>query len=581
MADKDFSSAASVYRRLMLETHVSDLEYDDWLRGLADAQQALNKPLDAGYVYLYLHYFDRAGDCFLRAKSPLDLALCHESQKRHQQAADIYRKEGRLAHAAASYECVKQFDTALQCWEELATALDPRQQRYLALLCKLNIINCLKLLGGDERRAKRELVEALVLLEQEAEERENTSRIDDALDCYQLMIQIGLEQASFENLCEGYVNAIRILREQGRFLTALRYYAGIGEAGRKVGEHHAVATLYREAAEAANRAGLLYTTHYVKLASEAWFDVSRRNAELGLAAELSENALLAALDGYNQLDDSAAVLRCYEALAALPIAPDRQRRYLSLAETARKERRDPLGIYPPSEILRRGPRFQAIWRDDLLEWEVGDAYDALFSRAIWDLGYHDTVRRRALNLVLHVLDDREKRARSAEIEAELAHSFAYMRPKVAHRGLLRLLQSPHQEVRNAVMRAAGSMRHVLGLDLLAAGLADKDSGVSSVALSTLAEQNFPEAFDTFRRIDSAEQDLAKRRVLVQSIGKLKVFEAAEYLYRLLVSGEPAELMPVLRESLQGMLKPEWREILLARKRNESSSAQQRLAFLGN
>ena len=59
-----YAEAKRCYRDLVGQTHVIDYEYDDWLRRLAEIYNLLNRRREAGYVYLYLHYFDMARDCF-------------------------------------------------------------------------------------------------------------------------------------------------------------------------------------------------------------------------------------------------------------------------------------------------------------------------------------------------------------------------------------------------------------------------------------------------------------------------------------------------------------------------------------
>ena len=55
-----FVEAERQYRELVSQTHVIDYEYDDWLRRLAEVYRYLKRRHEAGYIYLYLHYFDLA-----------------------------------------------------------------------------------------------------------------------------------------------------------------------------------------------------------------------------------------------------------------------------------------------------------------------------------------------------------------------------------------------------------------------------------------------------------------------------------------------------------------------------------------
>ncbi|PIV99865.1 MAG: hypothetical protein COW42_09685 [Deltaproteobacteria bacterium CG17_big_fil_post_rev_8_21_14_2_50_63_7] len=580
VAAKHYQQAVPALRRLLHETYVTDFEYDDWLRGLADSHKALKQPLPAGYVYLYLHYFDMALECFKKAQSPLDLALCHESCGNFGEAATLYLRERKPVRAAVNCEKDQRPEDALAIWEGLQKSLDPDQIPYAAALVRLNWANCLKQCNEDPTKIRRALVEALVLLEAVADEREHQGLLEEALDCYHLMIQIAQEQHSFENLSEGYINAIRILQERGRLLTSLRYYAGIGEIGIAWGESHAVATLYREAAEAVQRAGTLYSSYYMKAAADAWLAVAQQNLELGVPPELSENALLAALDCFNQIDDGANVVHCYQQLSRLDLEPEKVQRYGKLAAQAATERRDALPLYPPSEILRRAPKLPPLWREDLIEWEGSDDSIALLTQVIWDLNYHDTVRRKALNLVLFYLDVRDNQGmKDKRLLLEVAKTLAHMRPKLAFRGLKNLITNEDAEVRAEVARSAGHVVHPSGLLLIEQLLEDPAADVKTAAIEALAKHGYPEAFDALKRILESHDNLAVKRQVLATMGRVRVFEAAEYLYRYIAHGHEPELNAIATQSLELLVSPDWRRILANRVQHEPESARPNLAFL--
>ncbi len=64
VAQGRYAEAERHYRELVGQTHVIDYEYDDWLRRLADIYRQLQRRRDAGFIYLYLHYFDLARESF-------------------------------------------------------------------------------------------------------------------------------------------------------------------------------------------------------------------------------------------------------------------------------------------------------------------------------------------------------------------------------------------------------------------------------------------------------------------------------------------------------------------------------------
>lgn len=576
-----YREAIPALRRLLHETYVTDFEYDDWLRALADCQKSIGEPLPAGYIYLYLHYFDMALTCFEEANSPLDLALCHESRGSYKEAARLYLAEHKLVRGAVNLENLGQHDKAQPVWERLLSSMDPEHEPYAYALAQLNWVHCIKAQGETGPPMRKGLIEALTLLEGLADEREQSGMIDEALDCYHLMVQIGLEQRAFENLSEGYINAIRLLQERGRMLTALRYYAGIGETGTLWGESHAVATLYREAAEAVTRAGMLYGGYYLRQAAEAWVQVAHHNIELGAPAELTENALLAALDCFNQLNDDANVFRSYEMLSGLPLDENKIHRYTRLSKQASKERRIPVEVYPPSEILLRAPRIPPLWREDLLEWESGDDSITMLTQVVWDLNYHDTVRRKALNLVLFHLDVRDTEGgQDRRLLLEVARALAHMKPKVAFRGLKRLIQHSDPEIRGEAVRSAGHTSHPSGLMLIEQALDDHDATVKQAAMEALSRHGYPEAFDALKRILEAHEDQDIQKQVVTTMGKVRAFEAAEYLYRIIASGHPQHLQSQVRNSLNAILTPDWRRIFRNRVGSESDAVQGRFDFLG-
>src|SRR5260370_16623119 len=65
------AEAERVFRQLLQHTHVIDFEYDEWLKGIGEAYRAMGRTREAGYVYIYLHAFDRALELFPAQSAPL------------------------------------------------------------------------------------------------------------------------------------------------------------------------------------------------------------------------------------------------------------------------------------------------------------------------------------------------------------------------------------------------------------------------------------------------------------------------------------------------------------------------------
>ena len=78
--------------------------------------------------------------------------------------------------------------------------------------------------------------------------RDQVGELERAFDCFQILLKLGKESAQFENLAEGYVNCIRVLREDNLKFYVLQYYEDFIKLALERGELHAAATLYQEAA---------------------------------------------------------------------------------------------------------------------------------------------------------------------------------------------------------------------------------------------------------------------------------------------------------------------------------------------
>jgi tetratricopeptide (TPR) repeat protein len=586
VASRRHAEAIPLLRELLLRyTYVVDFEYDDWLRGLADSAKAVGQHVAAGYVYLYLHYFDLAYECFQNARSRVDLALCEEVRGRYEEAAWLYREEGRHVKAALNLERTGGWDRAVEAWEVARSHVRPADAPYAYALATVNLALAMNRVGPSPR--VRELfVEAIMILEGLADEWEEEGFLDEALGAYHVLCMIGQVERRFENLAEGYCNAIRLLKTLGQTYRTFRYYAAVAALGQNLGEDQAVATLHREAADFAVRTGTLYQNFYLKQAAESYLRVARRMEELGTFPELSENATLAAVDAYNQMGDLKSVEQCYWALSKLGLEPDKSARYERLAkETATMPPRA-FEVYEPSRLLRTPPELPEVWREELVEWEAGDDPMTVLSRIVWDLEFSDPARRQALNLLLVRLDLRQKGERSdPSLQRDIAQAMSGLRYDIAYKTLRQLVESPHVAVRAEVMASAGRMRHPKAFLLLDRGLKDGVEAVRKAALEALALHTYPEAFDPLVRTLQQHTKADVREAGVRALGQIKSFEAAEQLWGMLraeaSSEEERRVEVVTVEAFRANLKPEWRAIFRSKLQSEPKGARERLgAILG-
>src|SRR5262249_10083640 len=149
-----------------------------------------------------------------------------------------------------------------------------------------------------------------------------------AFDCFQVLVQIGREGGMFENVLEGFVNCIRILREDHLKYFAVQYFDDALAAAREKEEFSAAATIAREAADYTRAIGRPQASaHYTMGGAELWQLVAKQHADRGAPPEIAENALLAAILFFGEVGQFSRVGKLYERLAVLDLEPARQRHY--------------------------------------------------------------------------------------------------------------------------------------------------------------------------------------------------------------------------------------------------------------
>ncbi len=579
-----YRDAEPLLRELMRYTYVVDFEYDDWLRALSDCNKALGQQVPAGYIYLYLHYFDLAYECFSRADNKLDLALCEEVRGRYEQAATLYHAEEYYVRAAINLERTGNWTRAIVAWETARSNLHPERTPYPFALATVNLALALRQVG-DMARARDLFVQAIMIIEGMADEWETMGFLDEALGAYHVLCLIGQTEQRFENLAEGYCNAVRLLKEQGQTYRAFRYYAALTNYGENLGEDHAVATLHREAADFAVRTGTLYQNFFLHQAAEAYLRVAGRTREQSNFPELAENAYLAAIDAFNQMGDIKSVERCYKALSTLELDQEKTDRYARIAVETRAMTHPPVEIYEPSRLLLTPPELPPVWRDELMEWESGDDPMAVLTSIVWNLEFGDVARRHALNLILYQLDLKARQVKDdPNLQREIAQAMGGLRYTIAYKTLRQLIESKHKEVRAEVMTAAGRMGHPKAFILMELGLLDQDESVWRAALGAVASHTYPEAYDHLVRLFQQSSNPEVRQVALRTLGQIKSFEAAEYLWGLLRSEAQAEeraMQEVAAQALRANLTSEWRAVFRSRLYAEPEEIRERLrAILG-
>ena len=365
-----YSEAELHYRDLIGQTHVIDYEYDDWLRRLADVYGLLERRREAGYIYLYLHYFDLARDSFPDDAGRVDRARVLEVEKRWQEAALAYDEAKLRVHAGVAFEKSRQYRRAAEAWESLLNEPALRERPYELALAHFNYGMACTRLDGKGGAGKRALIDSQRRLEQVADDFETRGERERAFDCYQILLKLGKESGSFENLAEGYINCIRVLRDDNLKFYVLQYYEDFIKLALQRGELHAASTLYQEAADYAAR------TDCPTIAT-----ISARPPRHGSSAPASRKRMAPRRAGRKRSHRRRVLLfvdrRLHRRVSSVRKtqrpAPDRKETrslcaYCTRYSNAVQETRD-APEFP--EYLKQQHAYADIWFVDLLEWELG------------------------------------------------------------------------------------------------------------------------------------------------------------------------------------------------------------------
>lgn len=565
--------AEALYRQLLGQTHVIDLEYNQWLEGAAQTFRALGRDREAGFVYLNLGRLDRAADLFPRDRQPEGAARVLELRARPllkgqperagallREAAGLYAAAGRHVLAAIAASDAGDRPAALLRWERVLADPRLRGRSYERGLVHFNM-GLLHLRAGEQAESHTHLVQAQQILEDLADDFEARGERERAFDCYAVLLQLGKELQSFENLAEGYINCIRVLKEDNLKFYVLQYYEDFLRLALEQKEFHAAATMFREAADYTRRVGLIYDREYLRRAGAAWGKAAEKNEQQGGPVKMSENALLAAVDSYNAISDFARVRETYQRLSALGLGEKRQTRYQKLAQ------RFAQGLLPtqpeaPSfpEYLRHQHAYPDIWFLDMIEWEYDGDPGAVCAAILGDPRHADMVRRRALYVLLLQLAGGGGAAGGSSAAAttrelsrvrlleQIAQGLGEMQTYASLRPLERLYEDRDPRVRRAAMAALRYLTFKRTYQLVMRGLRDEDAAVREAALSVMRELHFPHAVDPLTRIFREHEAHEVKRAALESLGRVGDLSAGEFLISV-VRHETDALRLVARQQL--------------------------------
>lgn len=510
----------------------------DWYAGSEKSQNALLgrvPPIDRARTFLA--WADRSPDRE-RAKGV------------YARAADEYEAAGLVAQAAIAGERGGDFARARALWSRLAHLLTSSgADLYAAGLSRFNLART-SLRTGDRQAAREAVVASVHLLEEAADRYATIGQRERAFDCYQVLIAIGRESLEFEHVLEGYVNVIRILREDHLRYYALQSYEEAVAAAEKQGEVSAAATLAREMAAYARKEGLAAVSSFATLSqARLWQAVAAASQKRRAPPEIAENALLASVIALGEVGQYRQVGGVYEALSELPLEASRTRHYARARGRYREAQDLAIEAAPLPAHLRHEVGFPEVWHVDLVEWEQGGSASQACGDIILDTGQcSEVTRRRAMLARLAALGveappapgPRAASPAPPEAWARLAEQLALVELYTILSPLEHLFRRPEPEVRVAVVKALSRFLYKRTFITLREGLADPDSSVVQEAAKALEELRFPHAFDPLARIYRESQSAAVRASAVRALAKIDTFEAAEMLLGVIQHDGPDE-----------------------------------------
>lgn len=516
--------ALDLYLGLLARVHAYEPGlYEAWLEGALAAYQALRRKREAGYVLLGLRRFAEAQRSFPATERPLEWALCASRLGRHADAARVLSQAGHPALAAVELESGGAPAAARAEWER--ALVDPRLEGrpYERALVHFSLGEAL-LKVGDRAAGERELETTQRMLEQLADEFESRGDRERAFDCYAILLRLGRDTGSFENVAEGYLNAIRLMAADDQKFHVLQYYDDFLNYAVERGELYAAATLAREAADYAVKAGLIYDGHYLARAAALWSETARQNEVAGGPLDLSENALHAGIDAATALGDMSLVSRLYGELASLPLTAKKRERYQALMRRSAGALMVPVPKVGLPEYLRSAGAYQDVWRQDLVEWELEGDPVAVLARLVVERTDHARFARLALRGLLLAADPTFSLA-SPAAAAELAQALGRIQVYEVLRPLERLFEHASAEVRAAVMTGVGQVYCKRSFGLVRQGLADASPLVRERALKALRGLRFHDGLEALVRILRESHDELVRIAAVETIADIGSLEA--------------------------------------------------------
>jgi hypothetical protein len=554
MARGDLDTALSALLSGAAQTHVSEHDYMGILRPLEETLARADNPRGALTIVCYLAATDAGA--WKRARPlmahvpPIDRARVLAAQGQMAEAAREMEDGGLVAAAAICREKAKDWSSARALWSRLAHVTERGDDAYVAALVRFNLARCAKQCG-DLRQAREAMVASVRLVEGAADHFESVGLRERAFDCFGVLVQIGRESGAFEDVLEGYVNCIRILREDHLKYFALEYFEESIAAAAEREETSAAATLAREAADYARSLGLASASGgYSVRQAELWRTLARQHLARGAPPEIAENALLASILAFGEVGQWAHVGAIYVELSRLELEPSRRQHYQRVARRYARMKDEPLEASSAlSHPLRHDTHFTEVWHVDVLEWEQQGSASEACADVLLDKRWPDLIRRKAMLARLTALpvDERPDDASAALLHARvrLAEQLAQLQLYAVLSPLEKLFARPEGSVKVAVLQSLQTLFFKRSFVTVRAALRDPHPHVVDQACKAVEALYFQHAVDPLSRILRESSEPAPRASALRALAKIDTLEAAEILLGVLEHGAPPDRLAAL------------------------------------
>jgi hypothetical protein len=544
----DVGGAVAALLSAAAYTHLSQRDYAAVLRSLEEMLARQGDARGALTVACYLGQGDPSAwervRGFLPVVPPVDRAMAAAAQGQMGDAAREMEDSGRVAAAAIFREKAGDWRAARALWSRL-TQSSERGDAYVGALARFNLARCARRCD-DAAQSRDAMVASVRLLEEAADHFESIGQRERAFDCFQVLVEIGRESGAFEDVLEGFVNCIRILREDNLKQFALEYFDAAIRAAEQRGEMSAAAIFAREAGEYARRLWLASAASHVVRQAELWRASGRQLLERSARPEVVARALLSALLAYGELGQYSKVSELYAELALLDLERPRRDHYARAASryVGVKDQ-----IIHTSSSAAGAPRLSAsvgdIWHADLLEWEEHGSAAEACADVMLDGRWLELTRRKALVARLMALRVEAQRSPDTAAELNLVRRLAQLQHYAVLAPLEQMFAQGEAPIRLAVLEALQMLFYKRSFVTVRAALREGDPALVSQAAKTIAALRFPHAFDPLARIfrESPARDV--RASALWALAHIDTSEATEFLIGVLQHGAPEDRVATL------------------------------------